>query len=82
MNCGNYCKNTSIFSYEPYLKDLGNPYVYKIDLGDNKIESVNFIKSKLKYSFGYNFNIYDEIQSFEFEITNKTWELINNIKLE
>lgn len=76
----NYCKNTTSSLYIPYLKDLGNPYVYQINLDVYK-PSIHLKDSKIKELFGYTSRIYDEIQSFEFKITNKVWEEINNIKL-
>lgn len=76
----NYCKNTTSSLYIPYLKDLGNPYVYQINLDVYK-PSIHLKDSKIKELFGYTSRIYDGIQSFEFKITNKVWEEINNIKL-
>ena len=77
LNDNTASKNTTLNSYLPYLKDLGNPYVYHVNLAQNK-PSINNIKDKVKHLFGFTGAIYNEIIPFEFD-ASKHWDKINKI---
>lgn len=77
LNDNTASKNTTLSSYLPYLKDLGNPYVYHVNLAQNK-PSINNIKDKVKHLFGFTGAIYNEIIPFEFD-ASKHWDKINKI---
>lgn len=77
LNDDTASKNTTVSSYLPYLKDLGNPYVYHVNLAQNK-PSINNNKDKIKHLFGFTSAIYNEIIPFEFD-ASKHWNKINKI---
>jgi len=57
-------KGSTYNAYISYLRNIGNPYVYSVDLGGYGTNSI--VGDKVRYYYGYGFSMFDDIATSEF----------------
>lgn len=64
----NECNRGNTYSsYTNYLRNVGNPYVYSVDLAS--YGTTQLIGDKVRFYYGYGFSMFDDIANVEFNPT-------------
>ena len=60
-------RGSSYSSYTTYLRAVGNPYVYSVDMAS--YGTTQLVGDKVRYYYGYGFSMFDDISNSEFNPT-------------